>query len=873
MSRLTLYQSNFTQGEVDPLMHGRVDIEQYYSALDRAKNVMIMPQGGFERRPGSRFMFDLTSHLGSYTALAGIRLIPFEFSIDQSFMLLFVKQSTSDVRMFVFANQVQITNINGSGNDYLSINMGDIDLSKVNFTQSADTLILVQEDIVPRKIVRGSTNATWTESSITLTSPKYNFTTGTTNPAATITPDAVDGTVKLTASAATFPAERSATAQGGASSTITLDGSASGTDDLYNGCKITITSGTGSGQTRFISDYVGSSKIATVSVAWTVTPASDSVFTTSDHVGQYINVNNGFGRAKIIERNSEVVDGSTQLVVKAMVEIPFFEASVAIASGDYEIEYGYEDVFSSDRGYPRSCTFHEGRLFFGGSKSLPNTIFGSKVSDFYNFQSGEMLADDALLVTLSTDSINSINAIRSGRDLQIFTSSGEFFIPQSTLDPITPSNLVIKSSTRRGIKEGIRPTGTEAATFFIQRSGKSLREFLFSDSDLNYNSNNVSLFSSHLLKAPTKMALRSATSTDDGDLLMIVNSTDGTMAVYTMLRPQNVVAPVEWVTNGEFIDVGVDVEDIYTVTKRALPTQATFTITVSDYANIAVGSTIVFSKHDGTEMTLQFEASSGSAPSSSSGNTHYVRAYTDNNTTADNIYTAINAISGFTVSNPGAAVVTVTRDDYGNDNQTVTSSDTTRLAVTQVTDGTTKYYLEVFDDDRTTDAAIQYFTGATSPDQSLPTNTTCSSLGHLERFPVDVVRDDLVITGKTVVSSAITIDQAPTTYVEVGLSYAVEVVTLPAEPRLPSGVVVSRKRRIVEATPVLYLSQNLAVNGVEVPFSLLPATAGASSTTFTGRKRISPILGYSDEAQVTLTMTTPQFVTVLGLEYKLSTGA
>ena len=742
MSRLTLYQSNFTQGEVDPLMHGRVDIEQYYSALDRAKNVMIMPQGGFERRPGSKFMFDLTSHLGSYTALAGIRLIPFEFSIDQSFMLLFVKKTTSDVRMFVFANQVQITNINGSGNDYLSINMGDIDLSKLNYTQSADTLILVQEDMAPRSIVRGGTNATWTQATISLTSPFYNFTTSTSNPSATIT----------------------------------------------------------------------------------------------------------------------------------MVEVPFFQASVAIASGAWELETGYVEIFSASKGYPRTCTFHEGRLYFGGSKSLPNTLFGSKVGDFFNFKSSEALADDALLVTLSTDSINSINAIRSGRDLQIFTSSGEFFIPQSTLEPITPSNLVIKTSTKRGIKEGLRPTGTEAATFFIQRSGKSLREFLFSDSDLNYNSNNVSLFSSHLLKAPTKMALRSATSTDDGDLLMIVNSTDGTMAVYTMLRPQNVVAPVEWVTNGEFIDVGVDVEDIYTVTKRALPTQATFTISVSDYANIAVGSTIKFSKHDGTEMTLQFEASSGSAPSSSSGNTHYVRAYTDNNTTADNIYTAINAISGFTVANPGAAVVTVTRDDYGNDNQTVTSSDTTRLAVTQVTDGTTKYYLEVFDDDRTTDAAIQYFTGATSPDQSLPTNTTCSSLGHLERFPVDVVRDDLVITGKTVVSSAITIDQAPTTYVEVGLSYAVEVVTLPAEPRLPSGVVVSRKRRIVEATPVLYLSQNLAVNGVEVPFSLLPATAGASSTTFTGRKRISPILGYSDEAQVTLTMTTPQFATVIGLEYKLSTG-
>ena len=105
---------------------------------------------------GLAFLQDLSSHLGgSFNAQNGIRLIPFEFSNDQSFMLVFVKQSASETRMFVYANKVLITNINGSGNNYLAINLGDIDLSKLFFTQSADTLILVQEDLAPRKIVRG----------------------------------------------------------------------------------------------------------------------------------------------------------------------------------------------------------------------------------------------------------------------------------------------------------------------------------------------------------------------------------------------------------------------------------------------------------------------------------------------------------------------------------------------------------------------------------------------------------------------------------------------------------------------------------------------------------------------------------------------
>ena len=810
MSRVTLYQSNFTVGELDPLVKGRLDIQQYSSGLERAKNVTVLPQGGFERRAGLRYLADLTSHLGSsYTAQIGMRLIPFEFSNTQSFMLVFVKNSATETRMFVYANLTLITNINGSGNDYLAMNLGDIDLSKIFFTQSADTLILVQEDLVPVKVVRGANNSSWTATTITLTSPFHAFTLSTSNPNANITPDAVDGTVKVT--------------------------------------------------------------------------ASSSVFRNS-HVNQYINVLNGFGRARIIERESGTV-------VKTIVEVPFFEASVAITSGNWELETGYEAVFSNTRGFPRTCTFHEGRMFFGGSKSLPNTLFGSKVSDFFNFKSDEGLDDDAIFVTLSSDSLNAINAIRSGRDLQIFTSSGEFFVPQTSLDPITPSNIVIKTATKRGMQEGIKPVSAEAGTLYIQRSGKALRELIFSDQDLNYNSENVSLLSSHLLKSPTKMALRHATSTDDGDLLMITNGQDGSMAVYSILRPQNVVAPSEFITNGRFEDVSVDIEDIYTIVNRNLPTQAQFTIVIQNSAlnyqsSLAVfGSNFSFFDASGNQFFLNYEGANPNAnnpPGPPQGNTHFYRLYSQTgtslanrlSTSAQNIATAISGIPGFSATRDSNSpyTITVTRDGIGNNNLTVTSSDTTNYTTTNFDSGIQKFYLETFDDDRTTDASIQYFTGATAPDQPLPTTTTCSSLSHLENFAVDVIRDDLVIVDKQVSSGAITIDQVPTSYVEVGLSYDVEVKTMPAEPRLPTGFVASRKRRIVEATPIMDRTQNLAINSVEVPFSLLPLDAGASSTSFTGRKRVAPILGYSSEAQITFTMTKPLFATVLAVEYKLSTG-
>jgi hypothetical protein len=58
--------------------------------------------------------------------------------------------------------------------------------------------------------------------------------------------------------------------------TINLGAGASSIDDFYNGCIVYIYTGTGNGQVRMITDYVGSTKIATVHVAWATNPDATS---------------------------------------------------------------------------------------------------------------------------------------------------------------------------------------------------------------------------------------------------------------------------------------------------------------------------------------------------------------------------------------------------------------------------------------------------------------------------------------------------------------------------------------------------------------------------------------------------------------------
>ena len=75
-----------------------------------------------------------------------------------------------------------------------------------------------------------------------------------------------------------FVSSEAGTAQAGASTTITLRSGASSADDFYNLMAVVLTGGTGAGQVRKISDYTGSTRIATVDTAWGTTPDSTTTY-------------------------------------------------------------------------------------------------------------------------------------------------------------------------------------------------------------------------------------------------------------------------------------------------------------------------------------------------------------------------------------------------------------------------------------------------------------------------------------------------------------------------------------------------------------------------------------------------------------------
>ena len=63
MAKTRFIQSSFVSGELSPLLKGRTDINQYYQAVETADNVVIVPQGGMKRRPGTEFIAETTRAL------------------------------------------------------------------------------------------------------------------------------------------------------------------------------------------------------------------------------------------------------------------------------------------------------------------------------------------------------------------------------------------------------------------------------------------------------------------------------------------------------------------------------------------------------------------------------------------------------------------------------------------------------------------------------------------------------------------------------------------------------------------------------------------------------------------------------------------
>jgi hypothetical protein len=81
MVKTTVAFTNFTAGELSPRLDGRTDLGKYFNGCKTLENMVVHPHGAATRRPGTKFIHEVK------TSSAQTRLIPFEFSTTQTYIL------------------------------------------------------------------------------------------------------------------------------------------------------------------------------------------------------------------------------------------------------------------------------------------------------------------------------------------------------------------------------------------------------------------------------------------------------------------------------------------------------------------------------------------------------------------------------------------------------------------------------------------------------------------------------------------------------------------------------------------------------------------------------------------------------------------
>ncbi len=213
-----------------------------------------------------------------------------------------------------------------------------------------------------------------------------------------------------------------------------------------------------------------------------------------------------------------------------------------------------EDVWSATRGWVRTATFHQGRLWFGGSKSKPTSVWASMINNFFNFNDGgnDVKDNHGIFDVLDTDQYNAINNIVSGTKLQILTAGGEFV---NSADIITPKSSAWTRYTGYGAKR-LKPVNLDGSTFFMDKFGKTVRTLIYDFEEGGYTTPPISILAEHIINEVQDLDMVRGSSISVSNLLYLVNI-DGTVAVFNTMRKENIAGWTRWTTQGKFKRVTV----------------------------------------------------------------------------------------------------------------------------------------------------------------------------------------------------------------------------------------------------------------------------------------------------------------------------
>jgi len=748
MARVHPFQSNFTAGELTPKLAGQIDFKKYANGLELLQNMTVFPQGGAARRYGTRFVGPVKDSTKT------VRLIPFEFNVEQSYCLEFGDQY---IRFYkdngiITENDKTITGITKA-------NPAVVTASSHGYSNGNEVIIT---------LVGGMTE---------INGKRYKVANKTTN---------------------TFELQD-------------LDG-----NNINSTAYTTYTSGGDANKIYEISTSITESMLYEIQY----TQSADIMYIVHETISPQKLTRTGHSSWSI--GNETFTNG------------PFLDDGTTAA-------------WSGSNGYPRTVSFYEQRLVFGGSTAYPQTIWASQSGLYTNFDVGSGDAADAFIYTIAANRVNVIRWLAPARDLVVGTAGGEFKVGRPTGEPLKPDNVTITQQTTYG-GWTTEPIQVGNVILFVQKERKKIREFAYQFEDDAYSAPDMCLLAEHI----TGTGIKDVTYAQEPESIYWAVRDDGMLLGMTYKREEDVIAWHRHILGG-YIQHSIDTSSALVAYTSDSDQNGYFTISAHGYVT---GDPIIYDNNGNADIGGLINGTTYYVIKIDANTIELARTYKQ---AVDRTVHQIGTGSGTHIIKNHAKVKSIASFPVGDTTEVWT-------VVERTINGTKKQYVEYLDPTLNMDSTLNGLVNGTSG--------TLTNLDHLEGQTVQVLVGDAVYPDQTVTNGQITVTLPSTSgfqNVEIGLGYVSKMTTMRIEAGAQAGSAQNRPKRWNEVAVRLFETVGVTINDDQVPFRSSSTPVGQNIPPFTGDKRVTNT-GWDREGKITIEQTQPLPMTVLGITGTLVTS-
>lgn len=562
MANSTPPLTNFTGGELSPRLNGRVDLRKYFDGCSELENMLVFPHGGASRRSGFRFIGETKN------SAKASRLVPFIFSEDVAYVIEF---GDGYARFYRNGAQVEIDadNIDAwssgatySRGDYVT-NGGSIYLctaaSGTGSNAIGQAIGAAIGDMTGGGGLAAAFDGNDNQAAANCASKKGEI--------GYVGKD-YSAAAKDVIAAQVVGSNDKGMVKGGFLDKATVELITNSVNDPTTGTvQETVTVSDSAGKTVYVdissavnTDYVwvsiGTGNTAATNYAAEVTFYEEGTAiepgVTSGWEDYWEEVAEGAFEL-VTPYTDDLIDGmsfSQSADVLYIAHPALLPRKISRTAVDFfEIErvsFTSRPSKWSSGDAPQAVTFHQQRLIWAGTPSYPSTIWFSKTGDFENLTTGSA-ADDALEISLDSDTVEEIKWMKSSRQLLIGTIGGTWAVGGSSVDAaIAPDNIQATKQSAIGTADS-NAWLVSNPVLYIERGRKKVREMAYVYEDDGYPAQDMSLLAEHL---GSDSPFASGAYAPQPDTVLWLVRDDGTLCSLTYQRSQEVVAWARHTTQG-----------------------------------------------------------------------------------------------------------------------------------------------------------------------------------------------------------------------------------------------------------------------------------------------------------------------------------